>query len=425
MTSDFMEKATDQINTVNNNLSEWQARVARLDRRVAALAALQGVAQRVASELSLDDLLAQILECAVEVMRSSAGSLLLFDPVTCELVFRVVLGGGGDKLLNNRFPYDQGIAGAAFTSRQPVVVHDVKLDERFLGLGDGPDFSTTSLIAVPLIHKGSPIGVLEVLNKKTGERFNGDDEELLLAFAAQAAISIENARLYRQVVAERDRILAIEEQVRRELARDLHDGPSQLLSAVIMNLRFLRTAMARKPERIFDEIDNMEQLSTQALRQIRDLLFDLRPVVLEAEGLRSALSVYVDRQRENQRVDIHLDACSLTKRFDSHIEAAIFSVVHEAVNNAKKHASPKNIWISTQQTDRALIITIQDDGCGFDLQQVEENYAQRGSLGLLNMRERAEIASGSLLVESTPGEGTRITLTIPLTQPVTTKYLLP
>lgn len=420
-----MEKATDQVNTVPSNLAEWQARVVRLDRRVAALTALQGVAQRVASELSLDDLLAQILECAVEVMRSSAGSLLLFDPVTCELVFRVVLGGGGDKLLNNRFPYDQGIAGAAFTSRQPVVVHDVRLDERFLGLGDGPDFSTTSLIAVPLIHKGSPIGVLEVLNKKSGERFNGEDEELLLAFAAQAAISIENARLYRQVVAERDRILAIEEQVRRELARDLHDGPSQLLSAVIMNLRFLRTALSRKPERIFDEIDNMEKLSTQALRQIRDLLFDLRPVVLEAEGLCSALRVYVDRQREDQRVHIHLDASSLTRRFDSHIEAAIFSVVHEAVSNAKKHASPKNIWISTQQTDRTLTIGIQDDGCGFDLKQVEENYAQRGSLGLLNMRERAEIACGSVLVESAPGQGTRVALTIPLTQPVTTKYLVP
>ncbi len=420
-----MKKATRQVNSSSNNSAEWQARVVRLDRRVAALTALQGVAQRVASELSLDDLLAQILECAVEVMQSSAGSLLLFDPATCELVFRVVLGGGGDKLLNNRFPHDQGIAGAAFTSRQPVVVHDVKTDARFLGLGDGPDFSTTSLIAVPLIHKGSPIGVLEVLNKKTGERFNGDDEELLLAFAAQAAISIENGRLYRQVVAERDRILAIEEQVRRELARDLHDGPSQLLSAVIMNLRFLRTALARKPERIFDEIENMEKLSTQALRQIRDLLFDLRPVVLEAEGLCSALRVYVDRQREDKRVHIHLDASSLTKRFDSHIEAAIFSVVHEAVNNAKKHASPKNVWISTQQSDRTLTILVRDDGCGFDLKQVEENYAQRGSLGLLNMRERAEIACGTVLVESALGQGTRVTLTIPLTQPVTTKYLLP
>ncbi len=420
-----MEKTTERVNRTSVTPNEWQARVGRLERRVAALTALQGVAQRVASELSLDDLLAQILECAVDVMQSSAGSLLLFDPATSELVFRVVLGGGGDKLLDNRFPHDQGIAGAAFTSRQPVVVHDVKLDARFLGLGDGPDFSTTSLIAVPLIHKGSPIGVLEVLNKKSGERFNGDDEELLLAFAAQAAISIENARLYRQVVAERDRILAIEEQVRRELARDLHDGPSQLLSAVIMNLRFLRTAMTRKPERIFDEIDNMEQLSTQALRQIRDLLFDLRPVVLEAEGLQSALKVYVDRQRENQPVQIHLDVSSLITRFDSHIEAAIFSVVHEAVNNAKKHGAPKNIWIKTVQAARTLTIQVKDDGCGFDLQQVEENYAQRGSLGLLNMRERAEIACGTVQVESAPGKGTCVTMTIPLTQTVKTKYLLP
>ncbi len=399
-----------------NAASALQSRIARLERQVAAFRALQEVARSLISELNLDQLLSRILQTAVAVMQGSAGSLMLLDPATNELVFRVVQGGSGDALLQERFPSDQGIAGAVFTSGQPSIVHDVTLDSRFLRLGDGTGFSATSLIAVPLVHKGTPIGVLEVLNKKSGERFNADDEELLLAFAAQSAVAIENARLFQQVVAERDRILAVEDQVRRELARDLHDGPSQLLAAIIMNLRFLRLAFTRKPDNVRDEITSLEQLSLQALQQVRNLLFDLRPVVLETQGLRAALGVYVDRQRETQDLEIHLDVDPLTMRFGPRAEAAIFSIVQEAVGNVRKHAAAQNVWIKARQRDANLEITIQDDGRGFDVSNVEEAVPQRGNMGLLNMRERAEIAHGRLTVDSEPGKGTLVTVQVPLTE---------
>jgi signal transduction histidine kinase len=396
-------------------MSDWQAKAARLEQQVAALKALQEVARSLTSELNLDQLLAQILQSAVAVMQASAGSLLLFDPATNELVFEVVQGGGGAALRRKRISTDQGIAGSVFSTRQPAIVHDVQTDTRFLkGLDERYGFHTSSLIAVPLIHKGEPIGVVEVMNKKSGEHFNADDQELLLAFAAQSAVAIENARLYHQVVAERDRILAVEEQVRRELARDLHDGPSQLLSAIIMGLRFLKEVLTRKPERAKDELDELVQLSTQALYQVRNMLFDLRPVMLETMGLRAALEAYIERQRETQEPQVHLNAASLTARFTPKAEAAIFSIVQEAVGNAKKHAAAKNIWIATCQQGQALTLSVRDDGRGFDVQRVEEAYAQRGSLGLLNMKERAEIANGTLTIDSEPGKGTVVTLVVPV-----------
>ncbi len=394
--------------------SEWERRIARLEHQVAALKALQQVARSLTSELDLDCLLAQILQSAMEVMQAGAGSLLLFDPLTNELVFRVAQGGTGNALLDRRFPSDQGVAGAVFTQRQPAIVNDVDRDDRFLRIGDGPEFTATSLIAVPLVHQEQVIGVIELLNKKSGERFNQDDQELLLAFAAQSAIAIDNAQLYHQVVTERDRILAVEEQVRRELARELHDGPSQLLSAIIMNLRFLKQVLVRKPERAPEEITNIEQLSQQALRQVRDLLFNLRPVMLETEGLYGALTAYAERQREGCDASIHLEIDELTMRFPTPAEAAMFSILQEAVGNVRKHAQAKNIWITARRQRRALAITVQDDGCGFDLSKVETTYAQRGSLGLLNMKERAEIAHGTLAITSEPGKGTLVTLTVPL-----------
>lgn len=396
-----------------------QSKIWRLEQKVTAFKVLQEVAQSLTSELDLSQLLSKILQSAVDVVQASAGSLLLFDSKTNELVFQVVQGGSGESLLNVRFPSNQGIAGSAFTNVEPTIVHDVRTDDRFLQLREAAGFAIDSLMAVPMVQKGKPIGVIEVLNKKMGGKFNADDQELLLAFAAQSAVAIENARLYAQVVADRDRVVSIEDEVRRELARDLHDGPSQLLSALIMNLRFLKEVIVRSPERSREEVDNVERLAVQALHQIRNMLFDLRPVLLETQGLAAALSAYVDRQRENKDIEILLEINSLSARLPSKAEAAIFSIIQEAVGNVRKHANAKHIWITAEQRKDKLTVTVQDDGCGFDVQQMEEAYAQRGSLGLLNMKERADIANAELKIDSEPGKGTQVKLTIPLVEPET------
>ena len=394
---------------------EWQAQIKRLELRIKALEGLQEVALVFSSELQLNRLLALILSSAVDVMGATAGSLLLYDPATKELVFQVVQGGGGKALRQKRIQRDEGIAGWVFTHGQPTIVHDAGIDERHLArIDENLRFHTAAIVAAPLIYNRKPTGVIEVINKKTGERFDEDDRDLLMAFAAQAAVVIENARLYQQVVSERDRILAVEEQVRRELARELHDGPSQLLSAIIMGLKFLKQVIVRQPDRVGAEIAELERLSTDALHQVRNTLFDLRPVALEAQGLCAALRIYVERQQETKGLRLHLDIEHLTVRFAPRVEAALFSIIQEAVGNARKHAEAKNIWITAQQTGETVTLSVRDDGRGFDLLQVQEAYAQRGNLGLLSMKERSEMARVKLTIDSKPGEGTTVALALPV-----------
>ncbi len=386
-----------------------------MEERVAALTALQESARTLTSELVLDQLLAKILNRAVQVMNAGAGSLLLHDPATDELVFSVVQGGGGAALKNTRIQSGQGIAGAVFTTRQPAIVQDVQTDKRYLrGIDTKYGFQTTSLMAVPMLLKNTPIGVIEVMNKESGEAFTRDDQELLLAFAAQSAIAIQNARLYQQVVEERDRILVVEEQVRRGLARDLHDGPSQLISAIIMEFRFLKEVIHRKPEKAQEELNHLEELATHALHQVRNMVFDLRPLILETQGLCAALELYVQRQREAEGFILHLDTDGFTARLPAQTEAALFSIVQEAVNNARKHAEAKNVWISALEQNNSLTLTVQDDGRGFDLTGVESDYSKRGSLGLLNMKERAEAAHALLTISSRVGRGTLVSLVLPI-----------
>jgi signal transduction histidine kinase len=386
--------------------------------RIAALRALQRVAQSLASELNLEPLLKNILCSAVEVMDASAGSLLLIDPATDELVFEVIEGGGGEALQGQRMAKEQGIAGWVVTKCRPLIVNDVdKYERHYKGIEAATDFKTDSLICVPLLAKGKVIGVLEVLNKRSGENFDDDDLDILTTFAAQSATAIENARLYRDLWEERDRIAALEEEVRKRLARDLHDGPAQLLSAIIMSAKFTKQILARTPEKLDklrEELEELEPLAAKALHQVRTMLFDLRPVVLETHGLASALESYVKRLRLANDFAVSLEIRDFSERLDAKAETAIFSIIQEAVGNARKHAHVSHLELGIARHDGNLVVTVRDDGQGFDIARVDRSYDQCGSLGLLNMRERAEMLNGEFSIESAVGQGTLVKLIIPL-----------
>ncbi|MCD6552734.1 MAG: sensor histidine kinase [Anaerolineae bacterium] len=381
--------------------------------RVAALMALLDVARTVSSELNLKKLLRKIVHAAVEVLDATTGSLLIWDPATDELVFAVAEEAMGKSLEQQRMPADKGIAGWVFTHCEPIIVGDVQQDPRFFGEIE-EDFHTTSLIAVPLMTPAEKIGVVEVLNKRSGERFNQQDMDLLSALAGQAAIAIVNARLYQELEDEKNRILAVESEAHKRLARDLHDGPAQTLAAIIMNIEFIRTLLKRDPAQVPQELDKLQETATKALAQVRNTLFELRPVILETRGLQAALESYVERLRSTEGMTIHLDVRSLDERLPAKLEHVCFAIVQEAVGNIKKHAKAKQVWIGVERRAKDLVLGIRDDGRGFDVEAVEKQCDQRGSLGLLNMKERAELVGGRLTIESSPGHGTLVSLIAPL-----------
>ncbi len=376
---------------------------------------LQEISRILAAELQLQPLLKEILRSAVQLMEGSAGSLILLDPETDELVFSVVEGGAGAALLEWRIRKDQGIVGWVVSHGEPLVVNDVSQDKRFYAeIGESLGFRTASLICVPLTYKGRTIGALEVLNKVSGDNFDEDDLDLLTTLASQSATAMENARLYQSLREERDRIMALEEEVRKELAHDLHAGPVQLLSAIITQLQFVRQVMERAPDRLESELEDAEKLASKALRQSRSMLFDLRPVALETEGLISAVRAYAELIREEGEIGVHLNVTEPEPQLPKRVEKNVFSTIQEAVTNIRKHAQADNIWISIAPQEGRLLITVRDDGQGFDLAQVERSYGRRGSLGLLQIRERAEIIGAKLSIDSTIGKGTMIRLAVPL-----------
>ncbi len=383
--------------------------------RIAALTVLQDVARDLTSELDLNKLLRKILHSAVRVLKASAGSLLLWDEATNELVFAVTDGGAGEALEGRRMPADKGIAGWVFTHCQPDIVHEVRSNDRFYSaIDESLGYRTSSLVAVPMIAKGQGIGVLEVLNKKSGRRFDENDRDILYALAGQAAIAIMNARLYQEVCEEKDRIIALEEDVRKELARDFHDGPAQTLAAMIMGLELLEATPHGIPQSVAEGLAELRAMATKTLHQVRNMIFELRPVILKTQGLEPALRSYVERLREAEDMNIHLRIEGLKERLPARLEEICFSIIQEAISNVKRHADEKNVWLTAIRCGDEFQVVVKDDGAGFDLAEVEKSYDRRGKLGLLNMRERAEMIGGRLSIESAPGKGTSIALSVPL-----------
>jgi signal transduction histidine kinase len=326
---------------------------------------------------------------------------------------RIVSGRGlsaGDWRLD--FAIDSGLIGEIIHGGAPV---------RWRGFGSDADLARLtglhgcrSLLAAPLAHGGETIGIMLFGHPWAGV-FGESEAALLGALAEQTMIALHNARRFQDLSGERDRIQELQEEARRRLARDLHDGPTQSLATIAMRASFARRLLRRDVGAAEVEMGRAEDLARRTTREVRHMLFTLRPLILESQGLVSALQQLADKtgsltgrevvmEIENEAVD----------GLETSRQGMVFFVAEEAVNNARKHAEAEHIWVRMRRQAGALVMEIEDDGVGFNVGAVDASYAQRGSLGMVSMRERTELLGGTLSVDSAEGRGTTVRLTVPL-----------
>lgn len=232
-----------------------------------------------------------------------------------------------------------------------------------------------------------------------------------------AVMAMQNARLYQDLEQEKERMMEVQEETRKKLARDLHDGPTQSVAAIAMRVNFARRLLERDPESAAEELFKIEELARETTKEIRHMLFTLRPLVLESQGLIGALQSMAVKMRETYGQNVIIEALpEVVAQLDGSRQGVVFYIAEEAVNNARKHAEAEHIWVRLKQTEPDVaLLEIQDDGVGFNVDAVDASYENRGSLGMVNIRERAQLVNGVLNVESAKGEGTRIRVWIPLT----------
>ncbi len=181
-----------------------------------------------------------------------------------------------------------------------------------------------------------------------------------------------------------------------------------------MRIALIRSILPKNPERAAQELSKVEGLARQASRELRDMLFTLRPMVLERQGLGAAIETAVNKIREDNGVSARLEGRDYGDLLSDEAGKVVFYVVEEALNNARKYSKAGQIDVRLWRENNWFMARVADDGVGFDLKAVASGRAAPINLGRVHMHERAERIDGSIRVESKPGQGTTIVLAVPL-----------
>ena len=299
------------------------------------------------------------------------GALLLAEGSGLRLVAGRELS---DTDLGVLLPGQDGVLGKALKSNEPHLAKHPTKDPEIAIMASLQN--CREIVCVPMVWKQQSHGAL-LFGHPRENYFDQQKIALLQAVGAQATTALQNARLYRDLELERDRITETEEEARRKLARDLQDGPTQTIAAIAMRLNFARRLIDRDPTAAGDEIQKLEDIARQTTREIRHMLFTLRPLVLESKGLVAALRQLSSKIEEthDQTVVVEADP-SIAQRLDMKVQAVAFFIAEEAINNARKHAEAEHIQVRLRKVgEERLILEVQDDGVGFNVGAVDAHLS--------------------------------------------------
>jgi len=206
-------------------------------------------------------------------------------------------------------------------------------------------------------------------------------------------------------------IVETQEAERRKIARELHDGPAQSLASMLIRLDLVMRMIPEDAVQIRDELQNLKAIGAESLRDVRSIMYDLKPTLLHEQGLFSTLKDYFNDYEAKYNFQIDYVLFGKQRQYDLALEVGLFRMVQEAITNVRKHAGVNKALVKMEDKGSLLTIVIKDEGCGFDLDKINQ---QRESYGILGMKERARLFGGELQILTQPGEGTQVIIKVPL-----------
>jgi PAS domain S-box-containing protein len=392
---------TEEVNTVQQ-LEQQEA------LRTQELTTLLVLSNRLVSTLEMTPLVQLILDQLKRVVDYTGATILILEGEELRAA-----GHRGpvppDVIAHIRIPLAEVEQfWTAMARREPLIVDDVRAatsqaDSYRQMTGTYPEEATgyvRAWMGLPLMVQDRLIGALSI-NQDQPQAYTYRHATLAMAIANQAAIAIENARLYEQA----QRLAVLEE--RQRLARELHDSVSQALYGIGMGASTARELLERNPAQAAGPLDYVISLAEAGLAEMRALIFELRPDSLEKEGLVAALSKQAAALRARHGLEVQTEFCD-EPALPFETKEALYRIAQEAVNNLVKHARATQVSIRLDGCEGEIILEVRDDGLGFDPQR---DYP--GHLGLNSMLERAARLGGALEIESQPGQGTAVRAFIP------------
>ncbi len=364
-------------------------------------------------ERNLRQVLRRVAEFVVATTRGDVCFVHLVDTAAHEIVLMGATPEPFDQLAGTvRLAIGEGVAGWVAQHAKPAVIRDKWSDPRYVYIPalKGEEFN--SMISVPLLRPaGVVVGVLNI-HSRNADHFSPGDAARLSEVANVLAGIVENAVLYDRLAtreAEVERFAAqtieLQELDHRRIAANIHDGISQRLVSAWYHVRAARAMAGDSSRDLLTELDTTEALLSDALEEARNAIGGLRPAILDDLGLNAGLTSLATSLGSDADIEVDLDSCELPP----HVEMALYRISQEALQNVMKHAEAGHVRITLEDmTDGRVVLTISDDGVGFEPSQATASSA----FGLQGMNERAGLIGAHLEVRSRIGDGTAIIVTV-------------
>lgn len=366
-----------------------------------ALQALDAAVRGISGLLDVEQVLQLIVDRVRELVAAEYAALGIVDAAGLITQFLTSGISAEERRAIGDLPRGHGLLGLIIRENRSYRIPNIASHPESYGFPPNHP-PMQSFLGAPATVRGQVVGRLYLTNKQNAAEFSADDQALVETFALHAAIAIDNARLYQQV----QRLAVVDEQDR--ISRDLHDSVIQSIYAVTLSLddvpELVGEVSAEAGQRVDDAIDALHGV----IRDIRNFIFGLRPLLLESGSLLGALRILGDELRRNTTTEVEIIGDEPTG-ISIEIVAELLAIAREALANVARHSGATHTSIRIATPDESVRLEIADDGRGLK----PDATIARGHNGLANMRVRAEELAGTFEIESGDNRGTRIIVVIP------------
>jgi nitrate/nitrite-specific signal transduction histidine kinase len=414
-TGDEIEQLSNQFNAMTVALKESYSnleqkvedRTKELSQRAGQLYTINEISRKISSIINLEELLPFVANLLRQTFNYDNVNIFLFEPDSGRMVLKEICISGYEGVIPLEVPLemgDEGIVAWVAQIGEPLLVNDVRSEPKYVPVEDLKD--TQSELAVPVKIGTKILGVLDIESNSV-DAFSEADLSTAQTLADQLAIAIENARLYKQT----GQMAVMEE--RNRMAREIHDTLAQGFTGIILQLEAMEQALERKKEEdVVAHLNRARSLARGSLSEARRSVWNLRPEALEKLKLSDAMRQEIVKFSQSTNINASFNITGESHDLHPDQETTLLRICQEALTNIRKHAKASEVEVNLNYDKVAVVLTVRDNGKGFPGDEKTQSSKSKG-FGLISMRERTKSVGGKFAVQSEPGKGTVITVTVP------------
>lgn len=393
-----------------------------LNAKIKELSILNEMSQILSAPLDLWVLLEKTANLATKVGNANSFTVMIYDEEQEKFVTSNKTGISDNFKNRVKLSLSDPVVEELMAFRRPLVM------ERLKDWGISPlhkaalDEGKKSLANIPLFSKERLLGFITLYSEQV-EFLKGKDVELLSLLAGQAGIAIENAYLYettrkKQNLVERLllKLIQAQEEERKRIAAEIHDTIAQSLVSIHTRVQTCLSLLKKAPEQLEEQLADLKRVAAVNVKEVRQIIFNLRPSSLDDLGLIPSLENYIKRFEKERGINVEFFINDRDKRIPPSVETAVFRIIQEALTNVRKHSEAGKVMVRLNMEPKAISLRVADDGKGFEWEEVTEKFLRGDSHGLQGMKERVSLRGGTFKVTTAIGKGCVVSATIPYTR---------